>query len=111
MAKNGRTIDEYQLRDGVVLLVEMLDKPIVTPRERKPKEETKFSLTYKVRDHNQEEGVEQLSSKLELPKNLKVKQLKKLILDELGMGAGGANLKVYIGENEVEDEGLQVKDL
>ena len=78
LKKNANTLDSYGIKNGDVLVVEQVEKIIVT-REKKAKEETKLSVHYKVR------GSEQLASKLEVPSNIKIKQLKKLILEELGM--------------------------
>lgn len=74
-------------------------------REKKPpKEESKLLVHYRVR------GVEQLASKLEVSRNFKLRQLKKLILEDLGL-FGQANIKAFINEVELEKDDVLLKEL
>ena len=91
LAKNGSGLDEYDVRDGSQITVEMVEKVNTsTPRERKPKEESKVTVKYSVRGSG-------IQEKVEVPRSLKVKQLRKILLQEIGM-EGQASLKIYQGE-------------
>ena len=106
--QNGmKGLDEYDVKAGASLIVEILDKANTpTPRERKPrvqKEEPKVPVSYNVKG-------QELSSKVEVPKSIKVKQLKKVILGELGMEESG-DLKIYLNDEEFTNEKGSLKDL
>lgn len=106
--QNGmKALEEYNLKDGSNIMVEILDKANApTPRERKPrvqKEEQKVTIGYNVRGQD-------LSSKVDVPKSTKVKQLKKIILQELGMEETG-DLRIYVNDAEFENEKAGLKDL
>jgi hypothetical protein len=53
LVKNNKGLDEYDVKDGSNIVVEILDKANApTPRERKPrapKDEPKIPITYNVR--------------------------------------------------------------
>ena len=105
--KNMKALDEYDIKNDSNIILEIVDK-VNTPtsRERKPrapKDEPKVAINFNVKG-------QELSSKVEVPKNTKVKQLKKIILGELGMEEIG-DLKIYINDNEYDNEKGSVKDM
>jgi len=53
---------------------------------------------------------QELSSKTEVARSTKVKQLKKIILSELGMEETGG-LKIYINDVEFENDKASIKDM
>lgn len=83
--KNHKTLDDYAVKDGEFLLLEIVDKIKKKPssknstkRDRKPKE--KVAVLYQVQGSKHA-----LHNSIEIPKGTKVRVLKKMILTELGM--------------------------
>lgn len=107
MQKNLKALDEYDVKSDSNIVLEILDKVNTpTPRERRPrapKDEPKVAINYNVKGQD-------LSSKVEVPKNTKLRQLKKIILTELGMDETGG-LKIYINDNEFDNDKASVKDM
>ena len=105
--KNIKSLDDYEVKTGSNLVLEIVDKVNTsTPRERKPrtpKDEPKVIINYNVKG-------QELTSKVEVTKNLKVKQLKKIILTELGMEESGG-LKIFINEIEFDNDKGSIKDM
>jgi hypothetical protein len=78
LKKNANTLESYGIKDGSVLVFEQVERtPVV--REKKPKEDAKLTIYYRVR------GAEDLPTKLEVPTTCKAKLLKKLLIEELGV--------------------------
>lgn len=53
LKKNTNTLDNYGIKDGAVLIYEHIDRPPVI-REKKPKEEAKQTVHYKIRGVEEE---------------------------------------------------------
>ena len=111
LRKPQSTLDDCGIRDGQVLLAEIVDKIVTTsaPRAKKPsKEEPKTPLHYVIRSGNPEEA-EPTLGKSDVQKTQRVKQLRKTIQDDLGI-KDKVNIKIYLNGEEVTDDKLTVED-
>jgi hypothetical protein len=86
--KGHKSLEEYSIKSNDLFTMDFQSKLTRQPsakakpekRERKPKEEQKVALTYTIKDARNP-----LSNTIEVPKTMKIKQLKKTILAEIGL--------------------------
>lgn len=67
LKKNTNTLENYGIKDGAVLIYEQVERPPAVSREKKPKEESKLTVHYRMK------GVAGEASKLEVPGGCKIK--------------------------------------
>ena len=86
LKKSLISLEDWQIKDGATIIVDILDKVQTTtaPRTKKPaKEEPKEDLYYFIRKGNADEGGQLDQGKTRVTKSLRLRQLKKNIQDEL----------------------------
>jgi hypothetical protein len=80
-----------------------------TPKSKKPsKEEPKVPLHYVIKSGNPDEE-EPALGKSEVSRSMKIKQLRKVIQDDLGI-KDKVTIKIYLNGDEVTDDKLSIEE-
>jgi len=108
LRKTQITIDDLNLRDGSVVVVDILDKIPGAAKSKKPaKEEPRLPLHYVVKTG--EDGAVPVLGKSEVWKNMRVKQLRKVVQEDLGI-KDKVTVKLFVDGDEVLDDKLTVEE-
>lgn len=111
LKKSQATLDDCNIKDKAVVVVEILDKIQASSsnRAKKPaKEEPREPLNYIIKSGNPEEQ-EPVLGKSEVWRSLRLKQLRKIIQDDLGI-KDKVTIKLFANGEELTDDKLTVED-
>ena len=114
LKKSQITLDDCGIKDGQTIQVEILDKaiPSSATRIKKPsKEEPKHQIIFSLKQDTQDDDlkVEPLQGKIETHKYIRLKQLKKMIQDELGI-QDKVNIKLHLNDIELSDDKMTIEE-